>query len=83
MEKERIQLLEIIDSIIRDVLVKETIEYEKEALQMILSNSRQAATFVTIIEEEFNIEFDDDDINIDFFSSLDKITDLINLHSRK
>ncbi len=83
MTKERMQLLEIIDSIINNALVKESEEYEKAALQMILSNSRQAANFVTIIEEEFNIEFDDDDINLDFFSSLDKIIELINLQNLK
>jgi acyl carrier protein len=81
MTEQRIQLLEIIDSIIKNALESTAEDYEKKALQMILSDSTQAANFVAIIEDEFNIEFDDDDINLNFFSNLDQIIELINLRS--
>ena len=79
--EENDKLLEIIESFVKDGLITKNEDYEKAALQMILSNSIQAASFVAIIEEEFNIEFDDDDINADFFSNTFKIIELIKLRS--
>jgi acyl carrier protein len=79
MTKERLQLIEIIETIVKNAIDTNSEDYEKYALQIILSNSVQAATFVSIIEEEFEVEFDDDDINLEFFSSLDIILDFIKL----
>lgn len=83
MTKEKVQLLEIIDSIVKKASIKQDEDYEKNALSIILSSSTQAANFVSVIEEEFDIEFDDDDINVEFFSSTSKIIELINLRSYK
>lgn len=45
-------------------------------LKIILSESSQALNFVVTIEDEFDIEFEDDEIDIHFFSSIDNIVDL-------
>ena len=50
---------------------------EEIILHTILSNSQISINFVTLIEDEFEIEFDDDDINIDFFTSFDTIVNII------
>ncbi|MDR0606589.1 MAG: hypothetical protein LBG80_20150 [Bacteroidales bacterium] len=44
-----------------------------DLLYLIISESLLAITFISIIEEEFDIEFDDDDIDIEFFGSFDEI----------
>jgi len=48
-------------------------KYDDKLLHIILSESSQALEFVCIVEDEFNIEFDDDEVDIDFFSSFDRI----------
>ncbi len=52
----------------------------RSALHIILSNSVQAIHFVTLIESEFEIEFDDEEIDFDFFLSFDHITELVCKH---
>lgn len=49
-------------------------------LQNIISDSSQAIRFVTVIEDEFEIEFTDDEIDLDFFSSLKTIAAIIDRH---
>ena len=39
----------------------------RSALHIIVSNSIQAIYFVTLIESEFEIEFDDEEIDFDFW----------------
>lgn len=53
---------------------------ERSVLHTILSESIQAITFVTLIEDEFEIEFDDDEIDMDFFLSFDRIAELVQRH---
>jgi acyl carrier protein len=48
-----------------------------DKLRIILSDSVQALHFVTTIEEEFDIEFDDDEIDLDFFLDINTIIDRI------
>ena len=45
----------------------------RRMLHIILSESMQAMEFVIAIENEFEIEFDDEDISIEFFLDLDHI----------
>lgn len=52
-------------------------DMELQSLYQIVSDSMQAMEYVVLIESEFDMEFDDNDIDVEFFSSLDKITDLI------
>lgn len=50
---------------------------ESYALQEIASESMQAIEYIILLESEFVMEFDDSDVNIEFFSSLDSIAALI------
>jgi acyl carrier protein len=64
----------------RDFLEKEigfNLEDGDEPLRIILSDSVQAMNFITLLESEFEIEFDDDEIDLEFFSSIKLISDLI------
>ena len=53
---------------------------ERSALHIILSDSMQASHFVTLIESEFEIEFDDEEVDFDFFKSFDHISELVCNH---
>lgn len=55
---------------------------ESELLSSILNESRKAITFVSLIEDEFEIEFEDDEIDSDFFYSIDNILNCIENHYR-
>ena len=50
---------------------------EQIILHQIISNSQYAILYVSLIEDEFEIEFDDDDINLDFFSSFNRVNKII------
>ncbi|RKY68033.1 MAG: hypothetical protein DRQ02_05460 [Candidatus Latescibacterota bacterium] len=52
----------------------------RSVLHIILSDSIQAVNFVALIENEFEIEFDDEEIDLDFFLSFDRIAQLIKGH---
>jgi len=53
---------------------------DDKLLHTILSESSQALEFVYTIEDEFDIEFDDDEVGIDFFSSFDYIVSCLLNH---
>lgn len=53
---------------------------DDEKLRMITSESIIALMFVTTIEDEFSVEFDDDEVDIDFFNSIDDLTNKIQQH---
>lgn len=55
-----------------------TKDQESEALYYIISESIRATNFVILLEDEFDIEFDDDELDMDFFSGIDRIIQLIN-----
>jgi acyl carrier protein len=42
-----------------------------DKMQIILSESSQALAFVLTIEDEFDIELDDDDVDLTFFTDFD------------
>lgn len=44
-----------------------------DKLNIIISESTKALAFITTIEDEFKIELDDDDIDLDFFLDIDLI----------
>lgn len=50
---------------------------EDTILRILISESRQALEFVCTLEDEYDIEFDDDQINIEFFTNFDYIIDCI------
>ena len=53
---------------------------DNKLLHVILSESSQALEFVCTIEDEFDIEFDDDEVDIDFFSSFDHVVTCLSKH---
>jgi len=53
---------------------------DDKLLHIILSESSQALNFVCTIEDEFDMEFDDDEVDIDFFSSFDYIVNCLLNH---
>ena len=67
-----IEIKDHLVDIVKDILKIESVD--DDSLYLIVSESVLAINFVTMIEEEFDIEIDDDDIDVDFFNSFDKIT---------
>lgn len=71
-----------IDSIINGILGRDpalqlgdmSIE---DKMNIIISESSQALEFVTTVEDEFDIELDDDDIDLDFFIKADTMIDRV------
>jgi acyl carrier protein len=77
------QLLSIIDQV---VLVRQHDGRDlttNDKLHIILSESMQALALVTTIEDELNINFDDEDIDLDFFLEFDKMVERVGKHLAK
>jgi len=51
-----------------------------ESLQLLPTESMLAMVFVTSLEDEFSIEFDDDEVDINFFESIDTVVSRIKGH---
>lgn len=51
-----------------------------ESLQLLPTESMLAMVFVTSLEDEFSIEFDDDEVDISFFESIDTVVSRIKGH---
>jgi len=52
----------------------------RDKLHIILSESIQALALVTTIEDEFDVEFDDEEIDIDFFLEFERMLDILDRH---
>lgn len=61
-----------------DIFPKNVTDDEK--LQMLTSESMLALEFVTSLEDEFSIEFEDEEIDIEFFTNIEKVVSRINFH---
>lgn len=48
-----------------------------DMLRIISSDSVQAINFISLIEDELEIEINDDDINIEFFTNIDNVINAI------
>jgi acyl carrier protein len=72
MEKK--QLSQILGELILD----EDVENDIDRMVIIGSSSLLSLQFVTIIEETFNIEIDNDDLNYKFFSDIDYVENIVN-----
>ena len=70
-------LYEIASSIAGMTVSEQT---EQEILHRIINNSRQTILYVSLIEDEFEIEIEDEDINLDFFTSFDYVEEIIRKH---
>jgi acyl carrier protein len=72
----REQIAEIAYSILGfgvDTINEKDVNNERKLLHLIISDSNKALQLVTLIEDEFNIEFDDEDVDLEFFQSFDSI----------
>ncbi|MCD7963758.1 MAG: phosphopantetheine-binding protein [Rikenellaceae bacterium] len=77
-------ILETIASIVTTVTGKKvSTDYlinSSDPMYWIISDSVKALQFVVLLEEEFEIEFDDDEIDFDFFSKTEQLVDCIFNH---
>ena len=71
MNNIKVNTKDRIVDIVKDILKTETVD--DDSLYLIVTESRVAINFVTMIEDEFDIEIDDDDIDVEFFNSIDEI----------
>ena len=74
------RLLAIIDQIVTTDYADGKPLGTTDKLHIILSESIQALTLVTTIEDEFKIEFDDDEIDIDFFLDFERMLNILEKH---
>lgn len=51
-----------------------------DKVKLLPSESMLSLYFIVALEEEYNIEFEDDEIDVTFFHSIDHITAMINNH---
>jgi acyl carrier protein len=60
-------------------------ELRDKGLHIIMSNSEQAILFISLLEEEFAVEFPDEELTLDNLLSYNKISSTINrlLKSKK
>jgi acyl carrier protein len=72
------KLKTIIDSYIDAEYLRDSSYNDR--LQLILGESLQALSFVTTLEDEFGIQFEDEEIDIDFFMSYDTTLERVRLH---
>ncbi len=71
-------LVDIIQTFIADPNTnKESVNILNKYLHIIMSQSQQAITFISCIEDEFDIEFDDDDIVIENLVDFLRLSKLI------
>ena len=54
-----------------------------EKIQTLPSESMLTLQFITYLEEEFDIEFEDDELDISFFESIEKIAAAVMNHSNE
>lgn len=55
----------------------------EEKIQTLPSESMLTLQFITYLEEEFDIEFEDDELDISFFESIGKITAAVMKHTNE
>ena len=75
------RLIEIVDLFVNglNLDLRQKIILNK-ALHIIMSHSQQAITFISSVEDEFTIEFEDEEISLDVFLNFDLIVGLIKKH---
>ena len=76
------KLLEIIQYFVPEELSLDDIGLIDRTLFMIMSHSKQAISFVSHIEDEFDIEIEDEEVCLDNFLSFGKLYSLIQKYVR-
>ncbi|MGI9581035.1 hypothetical protein ACR1PO_07455 [Chryseobacterium sp. RRHN12] len=62
----------------RDIF--EGCENDQDRLQLLTSESMLALVFISSLEDEFSIEFEDDELDVNFFSSPEIVENIIKKH---
>jgi len=62
----------------RDIF--EGCETDQDKLQLLTSESMLALVFISSLEDEFSIEFEDDELDVNFFSSPEIVENIIKRH---
>jgi acyl carrier protein len=55
-------------------------ESDQDRLELLTSESMLAIVFISSLEDEFSIEFEDDELDINFFSSMEIVESIIIQH---
>lgn len=78
--KEKISyiLQDLTQSEYKDIF--EDCENDHDRLQLLTSESMLAIVFISSLEDEFSIEFEDDELDINFFSSPEIVENIIKKH---
>jgi len=77
IEKIRKSLYKIAESIVGSTVSEQN---KQEVLHRIAKNSRQAVLYVSLIEDEFKIVINDENINSGFFTSFDFVEGIVKKH---
>lgn len=78
--KEKISyiLQDLAQSEYKDIF--EDCENDHDRLQLLTSESMLAIVFISSLEDEFSIEFEDDELDMKFFSSPEVVENIIKKH---
>lgn len=77
---ETIHLLEdLVRTFAASILGEQTDTMTTDSLlQLMITDSRHAIDFIVLLEDEFDIEIDDDDISLAFFESVETVAESVN-----
>lgn len=78
--KEKISyiLQDLTQSEYKDIF--ESCENDQDRLQLLTSESMLALVFISSLEDEFSIEFEDDELDVNFFSGPEVVENIIKRH---
>ncbi len=82
MKSNKQRVIEIISTFSDETDLTEIKQINK-ILHIIMSHSQQAIFFISSIEDEFDIEINDEDINLDNILYFDKLLNLIISYKKK
>jgi acyl carrier protein len=77
-EEVRLKVCELIKALLEEPISSNEIDV---SLSLIINESSKAIEFVAILEDEFNIEFEDDEIDMTFFTNFEILVDRIMNHT--
>ncbi|MDW5298895.1 MAG: hypothetical protein SA378_01975 [Sedimentibacter sp.] len=79
----RDELINILLSLFEKNDLKDKISNQDDLIYLLSTDSTQAIVFLTLIEDEFQIEIEDDDIDMRLFSKIEYCVDVIQKYIKK
>ena len=84
MYKEHSHISEKIIELL-DLYLKSTLTWNNDMenlssnamIQLLVTDSKHAINFIILLEDEFEIEIDDDDISLEFFNSIASVSNAV------